>query len=393
MTSDALVTSPLGVLAILLASIVVAELLARYRTMKKLGAALIVIAVGALLANLRIIPPATSGNPVYDFTFTYVISGSIFLLLLQVNLGALRRAGGQMIGAFALGAVGVFLGVLIANAVIPLDDMIGDKSRALAGMFTGTYIGGSANFNAVAVAMDVTRDGGLYTATTVVDNVMTDVWILIALALPALLSRTRWFRAVVSSTATAPSQQAVAPQIDHTPLSGTLEIALPLALASLAVWLSTMVSAWLSARGVGVPSVLIVTTLALIAAQVPAFSRLASAHTIGLWAVYLFLAVVGANADLAALAEAGQLTPMLFAYVTIIFVIHAVILIGVGALLKIEPVVLAIASAANIGGSSTAFVVAEAEDRHDLVLPAILIGSIGTALGAYAGFAMTALLR
>lgn len=389
MTSDALVSSPLGVLAILLASIVVAELLARHRMMKKLGAALIVIAIGALLANLRIIPPATSGNPVYDFTFTYVISGSIFLLLLQVNLGALRRAGGQMIGAFALGAVGVFLGVLIANAVIPLDDMIGDKSRALAGMFTGTYIGGSANFNAVAVAMDVTRDGGLYTATTVVDNVMTDVWILIVLALPALLMRTPWFKNAVAGAASV-AQTPKKPD-DPSPLS-VMDVALPIALAVMAVWLSTMMSAWLDARGVAVPSVLIVTTLALIAAQVPAFSRLASAHAIGLCAVYLFLAVVGANADLAALSAAGQLTPMLFAYVTIIFVIHAVTLIGVGALLKIEPVVLAIASAANIGGSSTAFVVAEAEDRHDLVLPAILIGSIGTALGAYAGFAMTALL-
>ena len=42
MTSDALISAPLGVLAVLLASIVAAELMARHRAMKKLGAALIV---------------------------------------------------------------------------------------------------------------------------------------------------------------------------------------------------------------------------------------------------------------------------------------------------------------------------------------------------------------
>jgi hypothetical protein len=60
--------------------------------------------------------------------------------------------------------------------------------------------------------------------------------------------------------------------------------------------------------------------------------------------------------------------------------------------LKLEPIVLALASSANIGGSPTALVLAEAEHRQDLVLPAILISSIGNAIGTYAGFAMVALL-
>ncbi|WP_428407569.1 DUF819 domain-containing protein [Hyphococcus sp.] len=389
MTSDALIAAPLGVLAVLLASVVAAELLARHRAMKKLGAALIVIAIGALLANLRVIPPAASGNPVYEFTFSYVISGSIFLLLLQVNLGALKRAGSQMIGAFALGALGVFVGVLIATAVTPFGDLLGDNKGALAGMFAGTYIGGSANFNAVAVAMDMTRDSGVYTAATVVDNVMTDVWILITLALPAVLVRTPWFNKAAATI--APATEDMMTRESASPLS-VMDLALPLALAALALWVSGAISAWLDARGIAVPSILIVTTLALIAAQVPVFSRLKAAHALGLWAIYLFLAVVGANADLGALATAGALTPLLFLYVAIIFAVHAVFLIGGGALFKIDPVVLAVASTANIGGSSTAFVVAEAENRHDLVLPGILVGAIGTALGTYAGFAIAAML-
>jgi len=392
MTSAALVAAPVGVLAILLIAVAVSDLLGRVGPMKRLGAATIVIVLGALLANLRIIPSAASGGPVYDPIFNYVIPGAVFLVLLDVNLGALKRAGAPMIGAFFLGAAGTFLGVWIANALIPVSSVIGDKAAPLAGMFTGTYIGGSANFNAVALAYGVTRDGGLFTAATVVDNVMTDIWIIITLALPALLAKTGWFGR--SSAAPAPaSETETTAAVGPTKLSGTLAIGIPIALTAAALWLSDIASEWLAARNVAIPSILIVTTLALVIAQIPAVSRLSQANTLGLWGIYLFLAVVGANADLSALVTAGQLTPVLFAYVAIVFVVHAIFLFGIGALLKMEPVILALASSANIGGSSTAFVLAEAEKRQDLVLPAILIGAIGTALGTYAGFAMVALLQ
>lgn len=386
METNALISSPIGVAAVLLGCVVAADRLGRLKSLRKIGAAFLVIILGALLANLRVIPSAASGGPVYDFIFDYVVSGAIFLLLLPVNLGALRRAGAPMIAAFALGAAGVTAGVFLANALIPVKEMIGDAAAPLGGMFAGTYIGGSANFNAVALAFGVARDSNIYTAATVVDNVMTDIWIIATLAMPALLARSGLFGAIKRAPAPAlddPSQFAPTTSID---------IGAPIALAAGALWISGGLSAFLAGRGVSVPPILIVTTLALIAAQIPAVSKLAQAHALGLWGIYLFLAVVGANADLAALAAAGELTVSLFAYVAIIFIAHAAILLSAGALLKLDPVVLAVASNACVGGSSTAFVLAETQDRDDLILPAILIGSLGTALGTYVGVAVTAAL-
>lgn len=392
MTSEvALISSPLGVLTVLVVIVAVSDALGRTGPFRKLGAAMVVIVLGALLANLRVIPPAASGGPVYDPIFTYVIPAAVFLVLLEVNLGALKRAGAPMIGAFSLGALGTFLGVCVANAVTPVAGMVGSAHAPLAGMFTGTYIGGGANFNAVALAYGITRDGGLYTAATVVDNVMTDVWIIVTLALPALLLKSGWF-GKPTSPAVHDESTPVPVETSSRPLTGTLAIAVPLALTALVVWVSGLLSNELEARGVAVPSILIVTTLALVIAQSPLAARLSQSNTLGLWGIYLFLAVVGANADLAALVAAGNLTPALFAYVGIIFAVHAAVLFGIGALLKLEPIVLAIASSANIGGSATAFVLAEAEHRQDLVLPAILVGSVGNAIGTYAGFAMVALL-
>jgi uncharacterized membrane protein len=50
--------------------------------------------------------------------------------------------------------------------------------------------------------------------------------------------------------------------------------------------------------------------------------------------------------------------------------------------------VAAVASQANIGGGTSALALARSLGRRDLVLPAILVGSLGTALGTYLGLAV-----
>ena len=46
----------------------------------------------------------------------------------------------------------------------------------------------------------------------------------------------------------------------------------------------------------------------------------------------------------------------------------------------------AIASQANVGGSTSALALARSLGRTDLVLPAVLIGSLGNAVGNFFGF-------
>jgi uncharacterized membrane protein len=47
-------------------------------------------------------------------------------------------------------------------------------------------------------------------------------------------------------------------------------------------------------------------------------------------------------------------------------------------------------SNANVMGATTAPAVAASLGPHDLILPGILIGSLGTALGTYLGFLVAA---
>ena len=56
-----------------------------------------------------------------------------------------------------------------------------------------------------------------------------------------------------------------------------VDLAIMLAAGALAVWGSNELAAWANVRGVGVPSILILTMIALVAAQVPAVARLRGA--------------------------------------------------------------------------------------------------------------------
>jgi uncharacterized membrane protein len=46
----------------------------------------------------------------------------------------------------------------------------------------------------------------------------------------------------------------------------------------------------------------------------------------------------------------------------------------------------AVASQANVGGSTSALALAKSLGREDLLLPAILLGALGNAIGTFLGF-------
>jgi len=54
--------------------------------------------------------------------------------------------------------------------------------------------------------------------------------------------------------------------------------------------------------------------------------------------------------------------------------------------------IVAIASQANVGSSTSAIAIAESLNRNELVLPAILVGTLGNALGTYLGFLVVGIL-
>ena len=381
------VTDSIFILFVLCLNVVICEWLTRRPGFHHIGTALLVIILTAIEANLNLIP--TTETPVYESIFAYLAPFALFLLLLSVNLKDLRQAGLPMLTMFLLGSVGTIIGVCVSVWLFAAPQTVGNLYYALMGMFTGTYIGGSVNYHAVALHYGVSKAGNLFIAATAADNIITALWMAATLSLPRLLQRRfpRQLPTATRSQAATPGAGTAA--FDDTEPINPYDLAVLLALGFGAIFISKQLAALVPA----IPFVLILTTVALVLAQFRVVNKLRGSRLLGLLGIYVFLAVIGAYCDIATLLHDGQLALVLFGIILSLVLIHALILFGVGAFFKQDWDVLSIASQANIGGSTSALALARSLNRPDLQLPAVLVGSLGNAIGTYLGILVAEVLR
>ncbi|MGD8374879.1 MAG: DUF819 family protein [Acidobacteriota bacterium] len=378
-----MVADPIALTAVLVALVALSEWLDRRTPLRHLGAALLVIVLTAIVANAGIIPTYGEDARVYGAVFDHVAPLGIFWLLLLVDLRSLRRAGGPTLVLFLIGSAGTVAGVLLGHAAVGGARAFGPLHAALAGMFTGTYTGGAVNFNAIALEYRVVENGSLYAGAAAVDNAMTTVWMAATVALPRLLAPL-WPSRSASGGLDA---DAHLPPGDEIETTSVFDMSVVIALGVAAVATSDALASGLRRlTGIDLPSVLVLTTLALVLAQLPVVQRLRGTRVLGLFAVYLFLAVIGALCDVEALVRIGGLAPALVGFVAILIGVHGLLTFGAARALRIDADVAAVASQANIGGGTSALALARSLGRGDLELPAILVGSLGNALGNYLGF-------
>lgn len=370
-----LLEAPFAVLGALAALVWLSERLERVPRIGQLGAATWAILLGAVAANLGLLPTSANGHPTYDALFGPGIQLAIFWLLLRVELRALLRVGPALLLLFWIGAASVAIGVPLGLAAVGGAEVFGERGAGLGAMFVGTYIGGSPNFFALAEIFRVQEQPALVAAATVVDGLMTALWMALGVLLPRWLPSGKRFEAEGSSAA-EPGAERLA----------LTDLALLLALGATALYVAGLVKEHSpAALGFSLPPALTLTALALALAQIPAIARLQGTRTLGLLLVYLFLAAIGALCDVQALIDAGPIALKLLALVSITFLFHGMCTFGAARLLGWAPELAAIASQANVGGGSSALALARALARPDLGPGAVLIGALGTASGTWIG--------
>ena len=155
----------------------------------------------------------------------------------------------------------------------------------------------------------------------------------------------------------------------------------------------TAPAAQAASAGWRLPSIQLVTTLALLVAQLPVAARMTLAKPLGIRAMYLFLAAVRGSADVATLLHAGALDLSLFAFICSVPLVHGLVVVVYRLQIRSDADIIAIASTANIGGATSAFALAESVGRRDLVPPGILAAPLGTALGSCVVLASAGMLR
>ena len=166
----------------------------------------------------------------------------------------------------------------------------------------------------------------------------------------------------------------------------TLDLAL---LASVGLCLLVL-SEWIASVVPVVPPVLWLTTLALIVGHTKPFRADRGALQLGTLALHFFFAVGGIRSRIAAIVEVGV---EVFLYTLVVVGLQGLVVFGLGRLARFGIGTIAVASQAAVGGPSSALAVAVAREWKVLILPGIVVGLMGYAVGNYLGFAMAYLVR
>ncbi|MDT8451015.1 MAG: DUF819 family protein [Wenzhouxiangellaceae bacterium] len=378
------VASPLGVMTMLVAVSAFffwLEQTSGWRIFNYLPPLLWIYATPIILSNTGVIPFSSEA---YAGLRQYGLPLFIALMLIKVDVAGAVRIMGKGVFVMLIGSVGVVVGAAVSYTVFTSLGVLDPSSWPAFGTLSGSWIGGTGNMNAAWSALEGRPEH--MTMAAVADNLVYIIWLPILLGSRAFADRFNRWAGVAHDRIERMEKAALAVgEAEHAP---TMTQILYLALLALT---TTAVSVWLAARlpeialgGQPVITestwiILLVTSIALLLSATRA-RALPGAQPIAMAIIYVFVASVGARANVAN-ADLGQMGWFVAAAYVWIFIHGAFILAG-AKLFKVDVHTLAIASAANIGGAASAPVVA-AHHRESLVPASILMALIGYAIGNY----------
>lgn len=336
-----------------------------------------VIVIGTVLANFHFIPLK---SPVYDFIGTYFVPLSIPLLLFKANLRRLISDGGPVLLAFTIASLGVLFGAIVGYFIFDLGE-IGPK---VAGVYAAGWIGGSVNFVAVAKAVELTPDE--FAVAISASAGVSIAGLMLLLALPSLpIIRTFAPSRVIDETEAAPKGAADAEEATPFRLS---HVAGAIAISFIICAASGQIAA---ALGIDRYSIMIVTLIAVLVANLfpSRFQAMKGDFELGVYAMYLFFASIGASSDAVAFIQSA---PILLAYGLFILASMLIVIVLGARFLKIDLAIAVIGGAAAFVGAAPAAAVASAHGWKNLITPGVMCGILGYVVATFIGVGLAALL-
>lgn len=358
----------------------------KYLWAKKITATVLVMIFGMTLSNLKIIPMNATA---WDIVWDYIVPLAIPLLLLQCDIRKIGKDTGRLLIIFLFGSVGTFVGAILAFYL--LKDYIPELNK-LSGIFTGTYIGGTVNFVALSMSVNVSEE--MISIAMIADNLLMALYFFVLLAMPSInFFRNNYRHPFVDEvekgeTCKEEYKNNHEISIKHTALNIALAfviVAFSKIIANVfsivfqdSFSISSMLNAFLGNE------YLWITTISIIlATTLPHFiGEIKGANEIGTLFIYIFFFVIGAPASIILII---QKSPLLLLFAAIIVLVNMIFSLLFGKLFNFTLEEIILASNANIGGPTTATAMAVSKGWNRLIGPIIIIGTFGYVIGTYCG--------
>jgi uncharacterized membrane protein len=385
----ALISSPIGVLAVLCA---VAgfffwlEQATGAKLFQYLPPLLFIYITPVILSNLNIGGAAIIPNKsiIYSGLSTFALPAFIVLMLIKVDVPAVIRIMGKGVLVMLMGTAGVMVGGVVSYLIV--HRWLSDDAWMGFGALAGSWIGGTANMAATKEMLGTSSE--LFGLAVIADNAVYIVWLPLLLMSRNFADRfNAWARVPPERLAAMEAAAEHHAEEEHPPtmpeyiflaavVIGVTWMGIALA-PGISQWIGTTFKPLAPVFGESTTRILLVTTVALLLSATPV-SRLPNSTAMGTALVYIFVAGIGARAEIAGLAQAPAF--LLGAFIWIF--IHGAFCLAGAWLFRVDVHSVAIASAANIGAAASAPIVA-AHHKPSLVPVSVLMALLGYAMGNY----------
>ncbi|MEM7677700.1 MAG: DUF819 family protein [Myxococcota bacterium] len=398
---NALITNDAVVFGILIAilALVFATSTSRHRYLQRfyqyVPMLLLCYFLPSLLTTFNIVDGEHS--KLYFVASRYLLPASLVLLTLSVDLREIVRLGYKPIVMFLAGTVGVVLGgplaLIITASFAP--ELVGGvgPDAVWRGMTTiaGSWIGGGANQAAMYEIFKPSDE--LYSVMITVDVIVAEVWmaaLIIGIGHQGAINRI--LRADSSSVdKLRDKMEAFSASIARLPLATDVMVIAGIGFGATAIahGAADSIAPYIQANFPQLQRfsltsgffwlIVVATTIGVILS----FTSLrnyegAGASKIGTVFIFILVATIGMKMDITAIGR----YPGLFMVGAIWMLIHVMLLVAVGFLIRAPYFFIAIGSKANIGGAASAPVLAAA--FHPALAPVgVLLAVLGYVLGTY----------
>lgn len=357
----------------------------------KMSGAILALIFALVLSNLGIIP---TDAPVWDTVWGYVVPLAIPLLLLQCDIRKIGKSSGRMLIIFLIGSVGTMVGTTLGY--LALKGLIPDLNE-IAGMITGSYIGGGVNFAALSLAFNTPKN--MVAATTVADNLNMAVYFFVLIAIPTVAFFRKHYRhphvdevearplGEGNATAAASYWGAKEISLKDLAMNGATSFVIVAASNVISTVLGNMIP---DTGGFHLLNLFLsnlylwITTITMICATVKPsfFGEIRGSQEIGTYLIYFFFFVIGVPASISLILRNS---PLLLVFCLIVVIINMAVTFLFGRLFNFSLEEIILASNANIGGPTTAAAMAVSKGWTKLIGPTLLVGTLGYVIGTYAG--------
>jgi uncharacterized membrane protein len=362
----------------------------RYPIINKIGIVVFSYAGGLIIGIANIVPDSLLQYQNYLLAFTIMVG--IPLVLFSENIVKWTKMARTTFISLMLGVASVV--ILVIAGFFIFKDRIPEIWK-VSGMMIGIYTGGTANLAAIAQSLNVDQELFILTHTVELAVGAVILLFLITAAKPlfGLFMKPYKF--------TGNQKQPDLDVRDFESYDGFFhrssipDILKAFGIAMVIFGIGFGLMSLFEGDTMFTVGVLTVTTLGILVSLVPSVHSMKRSFQLGMYFIYIFCMIVASQADFVALfsAENAELLINMFLFISLVIVGSLVVHSLLSWIFGISVDDYVITSTALANSPPFVPVVAAAMRNKEVVIPGMIIGVIGYAIGNYLGVAIAYLLR